>query len=735
MNYNNEKILATLNDAQLKAVTAPLENNLLVLAGAGSGKTRVLIHRIWWLLQHGVSCHNILAVTFTNKASQEMKNRLEEMLHLKLDQMWVGTFHSLTHRLLRIHWLEANLPQSFQVMDSDDQLRILRRIHKALTLDEEKWPVKNSQSFINSCKDKCQRAKDIPQNFTVATLLRVYKEYEDLCARGGLVDFSELILRAYELLLRNEELRVHYRNRFQYIFADEFQDTNSLQYLFIKLLTKDSGKLMAVGDDDQSIYSWRGADSGNMQQLTLDFPRMEIIKLEQNYRSTGNILKAANAVIQHNESRLGKNLWTSGEQGEKITLYSAFNEMDEANYISNSIENFCRRGHKFSDIAVLYRSNAQSRVLENQLTRLQIPYIIYGGLRFYDRAEIKDTLAYLRLAINKNDDAAFERIVNVPTRGIGETTLIALRDYVRESQISLWSAAKEMLENKKFNSRAANSLQGFISLIESIAKEITNLELSDIVDYAAKVSGLKKHFAEDKTERGQAKVENIEELVVAAKQFAFATEAKDNADLLNLFLAHIFLESTEESRNIDTKDNVSLMTLHAAKGLEFPIVFISGMEEGLFPHAMSLEPEDKLEEERRLCYVGMTRAMKKLHLLHAHSRQLYGNSSHRLASRFLREIPSNLIEQDGGNFSVTRPVSFQNQYNNISRISSPTAFCVSPDTKNGQYQLGQKVFHDKFGEGIIIGFEGSDDKMLLQIKFARFGSKWLASAVAKLKVV
>lgn len=737
MNINNKQILEKLNAPQLEAVAAPLDANLLVLAGAGSGKTRVLIHRIWWLLQQGVDSNSIFAVTFTNKAAQEMRKRLDEMFATTLKAMWIGTFHSLAHRFLRIHWQEASLPQSFQVMDADDQLRLLRRIHKAHNLNEEKWPVKQSQAFINNSKDKCLRPQQLnARHLADNTLIKVYSDYEGICQRSGLVDFSELLVRSYETLTQNPQLLAHYKYRFSHVLVDEFQDTNSIQYLWIRLLAKDTAHLMAVGDDDQSIYSWRGANVENLQQLVFDFPNVKTIRLEQNYRSTGNILSAANAVIAQNKNRLGKNLWTADGQGEPLTLYTAFSEIDEARYIVSSINSYFCQGYQYGDIAILYRSNAQSRVLEAQLTQAQIPYMIYGGLRFYDRAEIKDVLAYLRLTVNKNDDAAFERIINVPTRGIGDTTVILLRDYAKAQQMSMWFAVQEMIAKKMLNNRALHALIGFVEIIENIAQHIDKFDMPELIDYVTKVSGLRLHLAKDKVVNGQGRLENLDELISASEQFILTNSADDNLSLLSLFLSQIFLEATDDDgQQQNVGGSVKLMTLHAAKGLEFPLIFISGMEEGLFPHMMSLSVENGIEEERRLCYVGMTRAMKKLHLVNAESRQVYGTSSFRRPSRFLREIPEFLLEREGGTTRISRPIIANYQFNDSEKIhvsKVPEKNVVPLNQKDRQFSAGQKVFHDKFGEGVVMDFEGDGEKTLIQVKFLRHGTKLLALSVAKL---
>lgn len=726
-----------LNPAQKEAVTAP-NGNYLILAGAGSGKTRVLTHRIVWLISQGISPHAILAVTFTNKAAAEMKHRLEKMLGLSLNRMWIGTFHGLAHQMLRIHWQEARLQQAFQIIDAEDQLRLIRRIHKTLNLNEEKFPAKQSQHFINANKEKGLRPDKVnTDNFLDAALLRIYQAYEDTCTTSGLVDFAELLLRSYELLRSNNFILQHYKERFQHVLIDEFQDTNSIQYAWILLLAKDTANLMVVGDDDQSIYSWRGANVENMQHLSHDFPDTKIIKLEQNYRSTGIILEAANAVIANNFNRLGKNLWTSGNQGEPITQYSAFNEIEEARYIVNSIRNW----HDLDDtnnlgkIAILYRSNAQSRALEEQLMYAQIPYRVYGGLRFYERAEIKDALAYLRLTINHNDDASFDRIINTPTRGIGETTLLLLRSFAQDKNISLWQAAKEMLVTKQLTARAATAISNFIQLIEQAAAKINEAEIDELIDYLTKSSGLRAYYAKEKTERGQARIENLDELINATRQFYVENKNENNKlDLISAFLANTALDAGETNDANNPNNCVQLMTLHSAKGLEFPIVFLCGMEEGLFPHIMSLNAENGLEEERRLCYVGMTRAMQKLFLLHAESRQLHGSTTYRKPSRFLTEIPENLIIKEGFYSNISKP--YLTKINENTTNFAFTANKIRNNLDNSfNLKLGQNVKHAKFGEGVITNFEGDGDHLLVQVKFHQFGYKMLAAKIAKLEII
>ncbi|CAL7964011.1 DNA helicase II [Gammaproteobacteria bacterium] len=716
----NPDLLANLNPPQLQAVTFP-HGNLLILAGAGSGKTRVLVHRIAWLMQNGVSASNILAVTFTNKAATEMRSRLEQMLQLPLTQMWVGTFHGLAHRLLRRHWQEAGLPQSFQIIDAEDQVRLLKRIHKTFSLDPEKWPVKKSVNFINNSKEKGLRPNRVEaSNLVEETLLRVYQAYQEACLSSGLVDFAELLLRSYELWQSQPQLRQHYQERFKNILVDEFQDTNAIQYAWIKTLSLPESSLTAVGDDDQSIYSWRGADSNNMQRLSSDYANVSIIRLEQNYRSTATILNAANAVIARNNNRLGKNLWTKRHGGEPITVYASFNEIDEARYMINKMKAWIEQGNVLHEVAVLYRSNAQSRVIEEQLLYAGVPYRIYGGLKFFERAEIKDVLAYLRFIANHNDDTAFERIINLPTRGIGEATLVILRNYARSQNCSLWQAVQMMLAAQQLSSRSTIALASFTQLINSCMEQIANLEFAELVRLVINITNLRLHYEKDPRERRRSRLENLDELITAAKQFATDVAEIDGQLLLNSFLAHAALEAGEQTGD-NGNDGVQLMTLHAAKGLEFPLVFLCGMEEGLFPHIMSMETEKDLEEERRLCYVGMTRAMQKLYLLYAESRQLHGNTNFRRPSRFLKEIPQELISSD-------------TILNSVAPANSPGVDIQFSDEVSG-FSLGQRVRHKTFGEGSIIGFEGQGEFMLVQVKFKREGIKWLSPQYAQIEVI
>ena len=617
-------VLDTLNESQREAVAAP-PGNIMVLAGAGSGKTRVLVHRIAWYIQTGQSSpFGIMAVTFTNKAAAEMRSRIETLLDAPAGGMWVGTFHGLTHRILRADWQEAGLPQSFTILDSDDQYRTIRRVLRAMEIDESSFPPREVQWFINERKDEGLRPQHIDDHGdqTLYRMIRIYQAYEDVCNRSGVVDFAELLLRAHELFRDQKNILEQYRQRFKYVLVDEFQDTNSLQYAWLRLLIGDKGCLFAVGDDDQSIYSWRGARVENMQQFKKDFSNPLLIKLEQNYRSTANILNAANALITNNNSRLGKRLWTEGESGEKIALYNGYNEHDEARYVVEQISDWqCKTGH-YKDSAVLYLVSAQSRVIEEALMRTSIPYRVYGGMRFYERAEIKDALAYVRLSTFQDDDVSFERIINTPTRGIGQRTVEELRSISRQEKCSLWQAAQSILRDKSLSARALNALEVFAQLIIHMGGN-KGLPLDEAVDNVIKVSGLIEHYRKEKGERGLARIENMEELVTAAGEFNAEDEELEGMEPLQAFLAHAALESGETQADAHS-DCVNLMTLHSAKGLEFPNVFMVGMEEGLFPHQRSMEDLSQLEEERRLCYVWITRAEKALTMTYTQHRRLHG---------------------------------------------------------------------------------------------------------------
>lgn len=712
-------LLNPLNKVQRKAVTAPPGHHL-VLAGAGSGKTRILVHRIAWLIRsQGFSPFDIIAVTFTNKAAGEMRGRIEELLGVPASGMWVGTFHGLAHRLLRTHWQEAQLPQNFQILDSEDQLRLIRRVLQALNLDETRWPPRKAQWFINGRKDEGLRPLHLEDDGNPYTrqMLRIYQGYQNHCERNGLVDFAELLLRAYELWRDHTELLQHYQNRFSHILVDEFQDTNTIQYIWLQLLASAKGQLFIVGDDDQAIYGWRGARIENIRQLAQDFPTIRTVRLEQNYRSTGIILAAANAVIANNAERLGKNLWTEGEQGKPIQIYRAFHERDEARFVCEHIQAWLAQGGARVDAAVLYRSNAQSRVLEEALIQARLPYRIHGGLRFFERAEIKDALAYLRLMIHRNDDTAFERAVNTPPRGIGERTLSQVREQARQERCSLWQAAGRLLLEQRLAARSASALRHFYQLIERLAAEIEGLSLAEQTEHILEHSGLLNHYSKDNSEKGRSRVENLEELVSATAQFK---PEDPRLEPLPEFLTHAALEAGDTQAGA-WEDCVQLMTLHAAKGLEFPLVFIIGMEEGLFPSSLS-EP-GRLEEERRLCYVGMTRARYHLYLAHAEYRRLYGSDSYPQPSRFIHEIPTEFIHE-------LRP-----------RIPIPAiqsglaSFIEAPASPGTRFKPGQRVKHHKFGEGVVLDFEGKGEHERVQVNFSRGGTKWLAAVYAKLQAI
>ncbi len=722
-------ILAPLNDAQREAVTAPL-GPALVLAGAGSGKTRVLIHRIAWLTQvENVSPHGVLAVTFTNKAAGEMRGRIENLLGIPGSALWIGTFHGIAHRLLRRHWREAGLVQSFQILDSEDQQRLIRKMLKAQELDEALWAPREIQWFINHHKDEGKRPKDLKDGGdpTLRFKIKLYADYEAACARAGVIDFAEMLLRAYELWRDNPQILQHYRQRFRHVLVDEFQDTNEIQYQWMKLLVGSEGFPFAVGDDDQAIYRWRGARVENLMQFQRDFPHAKLVRLEQNYRSTGGILAAANALIAHNAGRLGKNLWTSDGQGEPIRIYAAFNERDEADFVTQRIREWVQHGGQRREIAVLYRSNAQSRSFEETFISARIPYRVYGGLRFFERAEIKDALAYLRLSTNRLDDASFERVVNLPTRGIGAKTLDVIREYAKGAGVSLWEAAAACISGgakgggEELGARAVGALQGFLNLIERLAREIKDLPLHEQVDHMLQASGLIDHYKREKAERGEARVENLEELVTAARNFQPEGEAGELPPL-EAFLAHAVLESGEGQADA-WEDCVQMMTLHTAKGLEFPVVFMCGMEDGLFPHQRSLNDLDGLEEERRLCYVGMTRAMKQLYLTYAEQRRLHGVDNYGMASRFIKEIPEDLVEEVRPRIQVSRPVT-------AGRFRPAAEEPVVPGMR-----LGARVRHGKFGDGVILTVEGNGPHARVQVSFERQGTKWLMVQYANLEPV
>jgi len=721
-------LLNQLNDAQREAVTTQSKHTL-VLAGAGSGKTRVLIHRLAWLIQvEHVSPLSILAVTFTNKAAGEMRERAQDLLKVSTRPLWIGTFHGIAHRLLRMHWQEAGLNENFQILDSDDQHRVLRRLIKEEGMDENQWPARQAQWYINARKDEGQRPPSIEHmdHPITAQWVRIYELYEAYCNRAGLVDFAELLLRAHELWLHNPSLLEHYRNRLGHLLVDEFQDTNSIQYAWIRMLAGDSGSVLVVGDDDQSIYGWRGAQVANVQHFRRDFADVQTLKLEQNYRSTGTILEGANALIANNEDRMGKKLWTAGEMGQPITLYSAFNEQDEARFVVEQIEQWLGKGRRAEEVAIVYRTTAQSRLFEEYLLKASIAYRVYGGLRFFERAEIKDALAYLRLIQNPNDDAAIERVINTPNRGIGQKTLAVLRLQARASSLPLWQAAQECIRQNLLPPRALAAIHAFMQMITDMRERMGDWTLGNQMQGVIEDSQLVSHYEKEPREKMESRVENLRELVNAADAFILPAEDEEaGMSELQSFLSHAALEAGE-TQGEAWDDCVQLMTLHSAKGLEFPLVFIAGMEDGLFPHKRSVtEAGGRLEEERRLCYVGMTRAREQLCLSYAEIRRMYGSESHSRPSRFLDEIPSELIREVRPRMQVQRPW--------VGPKAPVYKQATSRINQGWPFQLGESVNHRKFGAGTVVSFEGSGEHARVQVNFHQAGAKWLVLAYANLE--
>lgn len=752
-------LVRQLNDAQKEAVTAPPDHRL-VLAGAGSGKTRVLVHRIAWLIGvERVSPLSILAVTFTNKAANEMRGRIEQLLAMPVRQLWVGTFHGIAHRMLRLHWKEARLRQDFQILDSDDQQRLVKRIIKQLDLPDDQWPAKMVTNWINSQKEEGRRPDSFDDmgDFTQRALVRVYTAYHSTCEAQGLVDFAELLLRAYELCRDHAEVQAHYRRKFRHVLVDEFQDTNTLQYLWLKLLVGDQGVLFAVGDDDQSVYGWRGAKVENMIKLQREFAGLEIVRLEQNYRSTGTILKAANGLIERNTGRLGKNLWTDGSDGAPIQLYAAFNEYDEAEFVVQRIKDHLNGPCRHADLAVLYRSNAQSRVMEEMLIRGRVPYRIYGGLRFFERMEVKDALAWLRLVHNRDDDVSFERALVTPPQGVGATSLDKLRAAARDGGGSLWAAARR---DPTLLGRTSAKLHQFLDKVDRLADQAREQPLAQVMDLVINGSGLREHYqkgaaTEARASRGagsdqaEARLENLDELVSAARSFEKPDE--DGVEPVSAFLAHAALEAGEGQATAG-EDSVQLMTLHSAKGLEFPVVFIVGLENGLFPSMRAVE-EGNLEEERRLCYVGITRARQQLYLSYAEVRRIHGVEQIGMPSPFIKEIPSDCLMETRPRAGLLRPSSFGGAGSagggsNASRYGSggggygggaggytapPRRIHGASTPDYGGLKLGQRVSHAKFGEGVILSFEGEGDRAQVEIRFRDAGNKRLLLGLAKLQ--
>ena len=709
---------AHLNEAQQQAVTTTARQ-VLILAGAGSGKTRVLVHRIVWCLEQGLAAPSgVLGVTFTNKAAAEMRGRIEGLLGRPLGGMWVGTFHGIAHRLLRTHWREARLPEQFQIMDAEDQQKVLKRVIRGLSLDAEQWPAKEAQWFINARKDEGLRPAEIDDgnDLGVKTQIDIYRAYEDACARAGLVDFGELLLRGYELWRDNAGLLRHYRERFFHVLVDEFQDTNALQYKWLKLLVAEQANFFVVGDDDQSIYSWRGAQVENMQRFRRDYPQHALIRLEQNYRSTGTILDAANALIANNTGRLGKKLWTDGLRGEAIKLYTAYNDVEEARYCVDRIRRLHEAGDRHSESAILYRVSAQSRVMEDALRQADVPYRVHGGFKFYERAEIKDALAYLRLASFRDADPAFERVINLPVRGIGNRTLDEIRQTARLARSSLWVAAQQLVTQRELGARAASSVAVFLHLIDTLSERIAGLGLDQVLETVISMSGLTEHYRKEKGDRGLDRIDNLAELVTAARDFE-PNENELELPLIAAFLSHAALEAGE-GQGGEFDDCVQLMTMHSAKGLEFTNVFLVGLEEGLFPHQRSSGDPAQLEEERRLCYVGLTRARRRLTLSHAECRRLHGADLYPQASRFLREVPRELLEEV-----------------RVGRTTLQSPATLREDTGGFGLQLGQRVLHRTFGEGVVLHLEGRGAHTRVQVNFAGGGIKWLVAGYAGLEAL
>jgi DNA helicase-2/ATP-dependent DNA helicase PcrA len=759
--------LSGLNEQQLEAVTLP-HQSALILAGAGSGKTRVLTTRVAWLIQTGqVSPTGLIAVTFTNKAAKEMLTRISAMLPINTRGMWVGTFHGLCNRLLRAHHREAGLPQLFQILDTQDQLSLIKRLLKSLNVDDERFPPRQVQWFVAGAKEEGLRAPEVEAHDEFTRRMKdLYAAYDEQCGREGVVDFAELLLRCYELLAGHATLRDHYRARFRHILVDEFQDTNRLQYRWLKLLAGGgSNAIFAVGDDDQSIYAFRGASAANMQDLQKDFAIERVIKLEQNYRSHGHILDAANALIGHNRRRLGKNLWTAATKGEPLRVFEAATDIEEAAFIVEEAQALRAEGAALNEIAVLYRSNAQSRVLEHALFTAGMPYRVYGGLRFFERQETKHALAYLRLVANPDDDGALTRIINFPARGIGNRSLEQLAELAKEKGIRLWAAALLKSEGRRqkadgttgeagnsslitHHSSLGKGLPSFVALIEKLREATKDLPLPETIEHVIEVSGLKAHYQAEK--EGADRLENLSELINAAATFvaernvqpAGEAAGMDEPDELTAFLAHAALEAGEHQAGAGA-DALQLMTVHSAKGLEFHSVFVSGLEEGLFPHENSLTEADGIEEERRLMYVALTRARRRLYLSFAQSRLLHGQTRYGIASRFFHEIPDALMKRVGSKFKV-QGSRFQVQGSRLKipgsvldaeRLGGST-LNVEPGTLNAQpatqWRVGQSVIHSSFGAGVIVSAEGRGSDARVQVNFRTSGLKWLMLEYAKL---
>ena len=743
---NKQSLLTDLNTEQKNAVTTDSQYTI-VLAGAGSGKTRVLVHRIAWLcVEKNYSPNSIFAVTFTNKAAAEMQERIQALVgEGYLNGMWVGTFHGLTHRLLRMFSQQAKLPENFQLIDSEDQIRLIKRIFRELKIDEKQWSPKECANFISTQKEKGFRADNLkPEDPKQVMWQTIYRDYQAICDRVGYVDFSELILRAYELLCSNENVLNYCRHRFSNILIDEFQDTNKIQYWLVKKLAGDTANVMIVGDDDQSIYSWRGANADNLQMFINDYPETEIIRLEQNYRSTGIILDTANKLIANNQNRLGKNLWTDSGDGEKISLYVGFNDIDEARFVVGQIKKYHDDGHNYASCAILYRNNVQSRIFEDTLLQAGVPYQIYGSIRFYERQEVKLALAYLRLLHDHDNDMAFETTVNTPTRGIGNVTLDKVRLCAKQNNISLWNACLMLIQKNALTERQRSGISRFLELMESIHVEVNELPFYKQLDAIIKLSGVLQMYEQEPGIKGQARLDNLEELVSSAEQFFRVNQdnvIQDNETGKTLTVLESFLAFTSlESRDVvNQQDSVQLMTLHSAKGLEFDNVFIVGLEEGIFPAQRSSQERDKMEEERRLAYVGITRARKFLTLSLSELRRLYGREERNLPSRFLAELPVDNLQEISYRANLT---SFNNNNNDDDTFTKDEQFYqdrkksyIKKKKESDGYTLGRKVKHNRFGEGTIVNLDGEGEHRRVQIAFVNEGVKWLVVKLANLTLM
>ena len=722
-------ILDNLNDEQRQAVTSE-KQHLMVLAGAGSGKTRVLVHKVAWQVEAlRKSPSSIMAVTFTNKAASEMRSRIEELLQSPAMDLWCGTFHGLSHRLLKRFNKEADLASGFTILDSDDQLRIIKRISKELNLDEAAWPSRQSQWQINAWKDDGLRSSKVKDNgdFFKETIKNIYKQYEEVCIQDNLLDFGELLLKSYEVIKKNEVVRSYFHTRFKTVLIDEFQDTNSIQYKWLLEISSKDASITAVGDDDQSIYGWRGAKVENVATFTKTFKGSETIRLEQNYRSTNVILSAANALIENNNDRLGKNLWTEQLEGENIVLYQAYNEQDEARFTADILKEWMNKGELYEDAAVLYRSNAQSRALEEALLRSSIPYRIYGGQRFYERLEIKNAISYLKIIFNHSDNPAFERSISNPTRGVGEKTLNKIRSAAKKFNISYIKSSAKLLDEGVISGRGGSGLRSYLELITTCREIAETNTLSELMEYIIQTSGLYAYHGKEPGEKGKTRTENLEELISATKNFEQSvSDSKKNIEIAEDYLDMISLDSGDRQAS-EHDDAAQLMTLHSAKGLEFKLVIMTGLEESLFPHGRSMDSISQLEEERRLCYVGITRAMQKLYITYAESRRLHGADTFNPPSRFIKEIPTKFMDEIRPRAQTTTAYTRRDFAS-----AKETKYKVEDEIG---YALGQKVLHPSFGEGIVLNYEGTGEAARVQINFDGSGTKWLVLSFAKLEKI